>query len=216
MPQVEVPRSCTQGRIAEFTLHQQDVLKQGYAWPIRLQMYGGMHFEVGAPQRPSFTLRVHWKDADYVAMEAIGRECLAYVFTNFNDQACGRFLLDPVSQSAMKPFVPDDDALLHSMLWGTLWDNVRLAQSSPRSLAEVELVNLPKDEMSDEHLFGSRAHGFLWRSTRIYHLRHVRRLYREWKWLSLTGCCTIMISACGSSTSEHSPRSPRLPGLCNK
>ena len=152
MPQVEVSWSCKQGRIAEFTLHQQDVLKQGYVWPISLEVYGEMHSEAGAPPRAPLTMRVDWKDANHVVTEAIGRACPAYVFTNFNDQAYGRFLLDPVSQAAMKPFVPGGDALLHSMLWGALWDNVRLAQSSPRSFVELALGNLSKDELSDEAL----------------------------------------------------------------
>jgi len=36
------------------------------------------------------------------------------------------------------------------MLWGALWDNVRLAKSSPRSYVELALNNLPRDEQNDE------------------------------------------------------------------
>jgi aminopeptidase N len=74
------------------------------------------------------------------------------VFANYNDEAYGRFLLDPVSETAMKPFVPASDALLHSMLWGALWENVRLARSAPRSYVDLALGNLPKDEQTDEAL----------------------------------------------------------------
>ena len=150
MPQVEVSWSCKQGRIAEFTLHQQDVLKQGYVWPMGLQVLGAMPSEPGTTRHPPLTLRVAWSEADHVVPEAIGQDCPAYVFTNFNDQGYGLFLLDPVSQSAMTPIVPNTDALLHSMLWGALWDNVRLAKSPPRSYVELALSNLPNDEQSDE------------------------------------------------------------------
>ena len=69
-----------------------------------------------APHAP-LTLRVDWSDASHRVPEAIGQECPAYVFANFNDQAYGRFLLNAVSQSAMTPSVPQDDPLLHVMLW---------------------------------------------------------------------------------------------------
>jgi len=150
MPQVEVSWSCRQGRIAAFTLHQRDVLQQGYAWPMSLEVYGAMRTEAGSAPHPPLTLHVEWSDADYAVTEAIGRECPAYIFTNFNDQAYGRFLLDPVSQSAITPIVPNSDPLLHSMLWGALWEKVHLAQSPPSSYVELALSNLPKDEQADE------------------------------------------------------------------
>ncbi len=84
--------------------------------------------------------------------EAMGQACPAYVFANYGDEGYGRFLLDPVSEAAMRPVVPDGDALLHSMLWGALWENVRLAQTAPRGFVELALANLPKDEQGDEAL----------------------------------------------------------------
>ena len=152
MPEVQVSWSCSQGRISEFTLHQKDVLGQGYVWPISLQVFGETHSEHGSRLVEPLILRVDWHDANHIVAEAIGRACPAYVFTNFNDQAYGRFLLDPVSEAAMRPRVPDPDPLLHSMLWGALWENVRLAQSSPRSFVELALENLRHDEASDEAL----------------------------------------------------------------
>src|SRR6202789_4403772 len=147
MPQVEVSWSCRQGRIAELTLHQQDVLKDGYVWPISLELFAVEH---GAAK--PMMMRVDWHEANHVVNDAIGQACPAYVFANYNDEAYGRFLLDPVSETAMKPFVPASDALLHSMLWGALWENVRLARSAPRSFVDLALSNLPKDEQADEAL----------------------------------------------------------------
>lgn len=147
MPQVEVSWSCRQGRIAELTLHQQDVLQDGYVWPISLDLFVTEH---GAAK--PMVMRVDWNEANHVVNDAIGQACPAYVFANYNDEAYGRFLLDPVSETAMKPFVPASDALLHSMLWGALWENVRLARSAPRSFVDLALGNLPKDEQTDEAL----------------------------------------------------------------
>jgi aminopeptidase N len=150
MPQVEVHWRCEQGHIAEFVLHQEDVLKQGYVWPMSLEVLAAMPSEPGHAPHPPLTMRVDWSDASHRITEAIGQECPAYVFANFNDQAYGRFLLNAVSQSAMTPSVPDDDPLLHVMLWGALWDDVRLAKFAPRSFLELALSNLPTDERSDE------------------------------------------------------------------
>jgi aminopeptidase N len=147
MPQVEVSWSCRQGKIAELTLHQQDVLKDGYVWPISLELFAAEH---GAAK--PMVMRVDWNEANHVVNDAIGQACPAYVFANYNDEAYGRFLLDPASETAMKPFVPAGDALLHSMLWGALWENVRLARSAPRSFVDLALSNLPKDEQADEAL----------------------------------------------------------------
>jgi aminopeptidase N len=147
MPQVEVSWSCTGGRVSSFELHQQDVLKQGYVWPMSLQVVAATR-----DAKPT-VMRVDWNEASHVVHEEIGKACPAYVFANYGDEGYGRFLLDPVSEAAMKPMVPDGDALLHTMLWGALWENVRLAQTRPRSFVELALGNLPKDDaQGDEAL----------------------------------------------------------------
>jgi len=137
---VEVSWGCTGGRISKFELHQQDVLKQGYVWPMSLQVV------MAARDAKPMVMSVHWDEASHVVQEAMGKACPAYVFANYGDQGYGRFLLDPVSEAAMRPQVPDGDALLHTMLWGALWENVRLAQTAPRSFVELALGNLPKDD----------------------------------------------------------------------
>jgi aminopeptidase N len=151
MPEVSVTWSCKQGRIVEFDLHQQDVLKQGYVWPISLQVFGAMPSKPGGAP-PPLVVRVDWQAANHAVPEAVGQACPSYVFANFNDEAYGRFLLDPKSEAAIRPIVPDGDPLLHSMLWGALWENVRLAKTSPRSFVELALGNLATDERSDEAL----------------------------------------------------------------
>jgi len=150
MPQVEVTWSCKQGRIAGLTLHQEDVLKQGFLWPMSIQLFGETQAKFASAPVSPLTLRVDWSDANHVVTEALGRQCPVYLFTNFNDEGYGRFLLDPVSQSAMPSAVPNHDPLLHVMLWGALWDDVRLAKLKPRSFLNLALSNLPEDEQFDE------------------------------------------------------------------
>jgi aminopeptidase N len=81
---------------------------------------------------------------------ALGRPCPAYVFANAGDEAYGRFLLDQQSEHAVRTTIVDAsrglDPLLRSMLWGALWDNVHVAQSSPRSYVELVLANLPHED----------------------------------------------------------------------
>jgi aminopeptidase N len=172
MPEVSVTWSCKQGRIVEFVLHQQDVLKQGYVWPISLQVVYTTPSKPGGSQ-PPLVERVDWHEANHSVPEAVGHACPTYVFTNFNDEAYGRFLLDPRSEAAVKLHMPDADPLLQSMIWAALWDNVRLARTSPRSFVELALANFANGERSDEALvriqgarITSALHSYMSTSTR--------------------------------------------------
>lgn len=147
MPQVEVSWSCRQGRIDRFTLHQHDVLHAGYLWPISEQIL--LAAPVGFSQPPA-VLRVEWNGPAHAVPQAIGHTCPAYVYANDNDQAYGRFLLDPVSQATVAPAVPAADPLLHSMLWGALWENVHLARSAPSAYVEAALADFTRNPQSDE------------------------------------------------------------------
>lgn len=151
MPQVTVSWSCAGGKISEMVLHQEDVLRDGYIWPMSLEVVAAGH-----AAKP-VVMRVNWDAAEYAVKEAVGKACPAYVFANDGDEGYGRFLLDAKSEAAMRPVVPDGDALLHSMLWGALWENVRLAQTAPRGFVELALGNLPRDEMNDEALVRVQA-----------------------------------------------------------
>ncbi|MGA7157171.1 MAG: M1 family aminopeptidase [Acidobacteriaceae bacterium] len=152
MPQVEVSWSCAGGRVSEFVLRQKDVLRDGYVWPMSLQVLLASR-DAAKPD----VMRVDWSGVRYEVKGAVGKACPAYVFANYGDEGYGRFLLDPVSERAMRPVVPSGDALLHSMLWGALWENVRLAQTEPRGFVELALGNLPLDEKDDETLVRVQA-----------------------------------------------------------
>jgi aminopeptidase N len=71
------------------------------------------------------------------------------VFANNEDYAYGRFLLDPRSrQAVMRELGEVRDVFLRTLLWGSLWESVRVADLQPRryiSLAQ-ELLPLERDE----------------------------------------------------------------------
>jgi len=149
MPEVEDSWSCARGKLTGLVLSQRDVLPDGYLWPISneviLQFAGGT----------SRSFRVDWGARSVRVKEVAGEECPAYIFTNAGDEAYGRFLLDTTSEKAVADEMGSaprerQDPLLRSMLWGALWENVRLARSSPRSFLELAVKALPLE--SDEAL----------------------------------------------------------------
>ena len=143
MPQVQASFECANGKVKSLTLSQQDVLHQGYLWPISNEVL--LQSESGAT-----TFRTDWATASYTVREAIGKSCPNYVFANADDFGYGRFLLDPTSEKfvASRVTAPSfgASALERTMLWGALWDNVHVAQSPPRGYVELALKALPTEE----------------------------------------------------------------------
>ena len=162
MPEVTTRWSCAQGKVASLTLHQSDVLPDGFVWPMTSDVVlGSGLFSSNSTQ----AFKVAWNTAETTVPEAAGRPCPEFVFANAGDEAYGRFLLDETSEQAVvKGIVPASatamtrsapDPLLRSMLWGSLWENVRTAKSAPRSYVELAMRSLPNE--SDETL--SRIQG---------------------------------------------------------
>jgi len=154
MPEVTATWSCANGKLNKLTLHQQDVLSDGYVWPISNKLLLTYPSSGHIPVE----VRAKWNTSDSTISEAIGKPCPDYVFANLDDQAYGRFLLDEKSEAWVRAEITsgalqadDTDPLLRSQLWGALWDNVHVAKSSPRSYVELALNNLLTE--SDETLF---------------------------------------------------------------
>lgn len=153
MPQVDVSWACSPGsdnhrsaaKISRLTLTQEDVLHQGYVWPISNEILLGY-------DSSSERLKVDWSKSQFQVAAAVGKPCPRYIFANAGDHAYGRFLLDSVSESAVDTRVGvTSDALLRSMLWGSLWDSVRAARSSPRDYVELVERTLPTEEDESIH-----------------------------------------------------------------
>ena len=81
-------------RDAHTRVSQKDVLDEGGLWPIATKVlvnYGKTETQT----------RIEWKTAKTEFITGKGGECPRYVFANYQDEAYGRFLLDPVSRKAV-------------------------------------------------------------------------------------------------------------------
>ena len=160
MPQVDTAFTCAAGRLTSLTLTQHDILPDGYLWPITNEVL------LSNAGRLTDT-RVEWATASTRVPYPAGQPCPDAVFANHHDQAYGRFLLDPVSASAVaKALTPASvpaapagaivaDPFLRSQLWTAMWENVRTARQPPSFYATLALQTLPIE--SDEAL--SRIQG---------------------------------------------------------
>jgi aminopeptidase N len=171
MPEVTVDYSCHGGKITAFTIHQKDVLDDGYVWPMANQIL----LISAVPQQASTaieTIKVQWNASVFPVASAVGKPCPNLVFANEGDYGYGRFLLDASSESfaaslfdpgsphagspSMLASVSDQAApLRRTMLWGALWDYVHVAKAPPRGYVELALKSLPEE--MDESL--SRIQG---------------------------------------------------------
>ena len=147
MPQVDVAWSCgVKGDLTatRITVSQKDVLDEGGLWPIATKVlvnYGKTETQT----------RIEWKTAKTEFITGKGGDCPRYVFANYQDEAYGRFLLDPVSRKSVMPQIGTmEDVFKRTLLWGSLWDSVREAEMDPREYIDLALKNLPTEH--DESL----------------------------------------------------------------
>jgi aminopeptidase N len=153
MPQVDVEWSCgVKGDVTmtRITVSQRDVLEEGGLWPVATKIlvnYGKTETQT----------RIEWKTAKTEFITGKGGKCPRYIFANYQDEAYGRFLLDPVSRKAvMSELRSMEDVFERTLLWGSLWDSVREAEMDPREYIDLALRNLPaeKDESLAQSIIG--------------------------------------------------------------
>ena len=151
MPQVDASWSCRDGQIDQFSLAQHDVLGGGNLWPIATEVllaYDGT--------APGLRFRASFDTASASFRQPLGQPCPLYVFANDQDYAYGRFLLDPRSrQAVVRQLGNVRDVFLRAMLWGSLWESVRVAQMEPRRYISLARDLLPQER--DELLLRSTA-----------------------------------------------------------
>ncbi len=183
MPQVEAEFTCTGDRLGRLILRQHDVLGTDAVWPVSMEIF------VGLPAKPAsakpFDLPVYQTEPMRVDLTVAHLEissshlaCPTYIYSNYGDQAYGRFLLDARSEATVTQLLLGSDGvsfagngLDKSQLWGALWDNVRVARSAPRSYAELALQTLPNEQdESLNRIQGSRIatslHAYLGKQSR--------------------------------------------------
>lgn len=148
MPQVDVSWSCDEGvwpdrplgKLVKLTLSQHDVLNEGGVWPMSLQILLSYKDAIAVQLRADLTGRITEVSA------ARGEPCPEFVSANDQDYGYGRFLLDEHSQKvAVRDMDTVKDLFTRTLLWGSLWDSVRVAQMSPRDYLEVA-----QDMLEDE------------------------------------------------------------------
>jgi aminopeptidase N len=153
MPQVDVEWSCgVKGdmTMTRITVSQRDVLEEGGLWPIATKIlvnYGKTETQT----------RIEWKTAKTEFITGKGGECPRYIFANYQDEAYGRFLLDPISRKAVMSQLGNmEDVFERTLLWGSLWDSVREAEMDPSEYIDLALRNLPaeKDESLAQSIIG--------------------------------------------------------------
>jgi aminopeptidase N len=147
MPKVDVEWGCdSEGgeSLVHVRLTQHDVLGTGGLWPIATKVALGD----GESHNDS---RAEWQTATTRFGVDYRHPCPRYVFANYQDEAYGQFLLDPVSRKAvMSELGSMNDVFQRTLLWGSLWDSVREAEMDPREYIDLALRTLPIED--DESL----------------------------------------------------------------
>ncbi|HEV8150287.1 MAG TPA: M1 family aminopeptidase, partial [Gemmatimonadales bacterium] len=164
MPLVETRLTVRAGHVGRLTLLQraaQPALSGATPWPMRTQVV--LAYSDSAPLNLPVTL----SGAVTEVTAAVGRPAPRFVFPNAGDYGYFVSLLDSASVRALEHgalrSVPD--ALLRSMLWGALWDQVRALRLDPERLARLTLSELPLER--DEQIVPSLL-GRLERTLRAY------------------------------------------------
>lgn len=147
MPDVRVDWSANRrGRINRLTLKQENILREGGTWPMRIELL--LAHENAPPERLIVTLD---GAAETLVREATGRRRPVYVFANYADYGYGRFLLDEKSKQAILGGLGEvRDEFLRALLWGSLWDSVREAELAPAAYIAlaIKLIAAERDEVT--------------------------------------------------------------------
>jgi aminopeptidase N len=145
MPDVRVIWGAdARGRVKRFKLVQQDVLGEGGAWPLKIEV--GLVYAGGRREEARVVQVVLDGRGETTVAGVVGREAPAYVFANSGDYGYGRFLLDDVSRAHLLRRQTWGDTLDDTLILSSLWESVREAE-----LAPLDYVELGMRFMSGEH-----------------------------------------------------------------
>ncbi|HKD80898.1 MAG TPA: M1 family aminopeptidase [Candidatus Angelobacter sp.] len=161
MPQVDVEWKCDEPtKFTNVILRQHDVLGGNGLWPISMSVIFG-----GLREHSAHKVVLTTREIKSTTFSVDGASnCPQWVFANNEDEAYGRFLLDPVSRKVvMKRLGNINDVFERTLLWGSLWDSVREAEMDPREYIELALRTLPNEK--DESL----AQSIIVRTTTALH-----------------------------------------------
>jgi aminopeptidase N len=162
MPRVDVAWSCSGSQLSSLRLTQTPVLagpdSNKDLWPIATEIL------LAYPDGTTSTLRADLGDHS-VSLDPHKFNpplpCPAWIFANNNDHAYGLFPLDAKSREAVMHQLTasapaTSDVFRRTLLWGSLWDSVRLAELDPADYIKTALAVLPheRDEALASSLLG--------------------------------------------------------------
>jgi aminopeptidase N len=164
MPVLETSLSTAGGRITRLSLTQRPA-QQGVSgdavWPMKTRLL--LAYSDAAPE----LLDVDLTGRTTEVRAAAGKRAPQFVFPNAGDFGYFLSILDSASVSALEvgALRAVTDPLLRTMLWGSLWDQVRDARMDPVRFARLVIRELPYE--SDEQILPSLT-GRLDRALRAY------------------------------------------------
>ena len=188
MPEIETRLTMRNGRVEKLQLVQRpvqlSVSGQG-SWPLKTRVYLG-YFDRTLPSasgstEPSrsyitldsvdVTFRASTAAPDSVPLKYFMKP--AFVYANGADYGYGLVSLDSMSRRNLLggALAQVEDAFLRSMLWGTLWDEIRAARLNPARFVNLVVRDLPGE--SDEQSVPSQL-GRLSRTMNAYLLDAAR------------------------------------------
>ena len=154
MPEVTAAFTCNQGKLINLSLHQRDVLRDNFIWPIATDVL--LQEGSASDSSVSHTLHATLDKADGSIPISPNTPCPLFVYANAGDNAYGRFLLDSQSAAYLAPLGKTDgrdvplveirDPFLRSQLLAALWENVRKADFAPSRFAQLALIDLDHDD----------------------------------------------------------------------
>jgi aminopeptidase N len=152
MPRIDTDWTCSAGHLASLRLTQTPVLGGDDMWPIATEI------ALGYPDGSVQTLRADLDTRSASIPLGAPRSCPQYVFSNHDDHAYGLFPLDAKSRAAVLPQLAShgpaaSDLFRRTLLWGSLWDSVRLTDLDPALYTRTALSALPAER--DESLAAS-------------------------------------------------------------
>ncbi len=153
MPRVDASFTCSGGKLTKLTLTQNPVLGGNDLWPIATEVL------LAAPNGSTQVIRADFNTTSAeIPLPSPSPGCPGFIFANNDDHAYGLFLLDPKSRTAVMRDIANSapvvsDLFRRTLLWGSLWDSVRLAELNPADYVHTALDVLPHE--SDEALAAS-------------------------------------------------------------
>jgi aminopeptidase N len=153
MPRVDTSFTCSDGHLAKLTLTQTPIPGGNDLWPIATEIL------LADASGKSQTLRAELNaQSAEIPLPVPAPGCPAFVFANYDDHAYGLFPLDPQSRAAVTQQLTESapatkDVLARTLLWGSLWDSVRLAELNPADYIHTAFDVLPRER--DEALASS-------------------------------------------------------------